>query len=557
VLVGGWGRRALERLDAAAAPGTTFERSGASLGIAGVEGVDEGRWRRWRSGPPSGAFVLVEHDRERDLALVARDPLGGRPLVYARLGNGVLLAEHEHQILDLLPAAPGPDRLALEHWVERGGIPPGRTLYEGISRLPPGHRLVLSREGVADERYWAPRYEGTMSGSREEIAERLRIEAFAAVDRAAGSDRVAVRLSGGLDSACVAAGLAARGAGVGEARALAAVFPGQVETDESELIEATARQTGLELDRVRFEGPAQVLVPALSHIERWRLPPSSPNLFVWEPVAARARELGVTAMLDGEGGDELFGLAPYLIADALRGGRLGQAWSLTARIPGVGESPDPRVRLRALRVFGIGGLAPARARRWRRRRAARRTESSLLTERGLLGLAEFDDRAAERQLDGPLWWRSLAADLGGGGEAFDVAGHMRRSAVDAGVDGCHPFLFDRDLVETVLSTPPRLQFDPVRDRALLRDALRGRIPEQVRTRYAKSHFTPLLVGALAGADGERLAGALAAPRAPIRDFLRPGALEPLLAGRGEGMPAALALRVWRVGIANEWLKALQ
>ena len=556
MLVGGWGARALERLRVAdRGPDSDFEFS-ASLGIAGVEGADAGRWRRWRSGRASGAFVLVEHDRERDVAFVARDHLGARPLVYARLGEGVLFAEHEHQLLALLASAPGPDRLALEHWVERGGVPPGRTLYEGIARLPPAHRLVLSGGGVAVERYWSPRYQGTVEGSREEIVERLRTEAFAAVARAAGSDRVAVRLSGGLDSACVAAGLAARGAAAGSALALAAVFPGQAETDESELIEATARQTGLELDRVRFDGPAAVLAPALSHIERWRLPPASPNLFVWEPVAALAREHGVAAMLDGEGGDELFGLTPYLIADALRGGRLAEAWSLTAGIPGVGEDPDPRVRLRALRVFGVGGLAPARARRWRRRRAAARSESSLLTERALLALAEIDDRSAEQQLDGPLWWRALAADLSGGGEAFDVSGHLRRAAVDSGVDGRHPFLFDRDLVEAVLTTPPRLQFDPVRDRVLLREALRDRIPEQVRTRYAKSHFTPLLVTALAGTDGERLGAGLARPQAPIRSFLRAGALEPLLAARGAGMPAATALRIWRVGTANEWLKAL-
>ena len=259
MLVGGWGKRAEELLSAA--------------GIA----IDGGA------------------------TSVARDHLGARPLVYTRVGDGVLFAEHEHQILDLLPTAPGPDRLAVEHWIERGGIPPGRTLYEGISRLPPAHRLLLSRDGVAVERYWAPRYEGTLEGSREEVVERLRAEAFAAVDRAAGTDRVAVRLSGGLDSACVAAGLAARGAGADGSLALAAVFPGQAETDESELIAATARQTGLELEQVRFEGPAPVLDSALGHIERWRLPPASPNLFVWEPVAALARERGVTAMLDGEG----------------------------------------------------------------------------------------------------------------------------------------------------------------------------------------------------------------------------------------------------------------
>jgi asparagine synthase (glutamine-hydrolysing) len=415
---------------------------------------------------------------------------------------------------------------------------------------------VLAGSGVTVARYWQPRYGGTVTGSREEIAERLRAAAFAAVDRAAGAERVAVRLSGGLDSACVAAGLAARGPVASRPLALAAVFPGAVETDERELIEATAAHTGLALEQVAFDGPALLLAPAQRHIERWRLPPGSPNLFVWEPLTALARSRGVEAMLDGEGGDELFGLAPYLIADALRRGRLGAAWSLAGAIPGVGEHPDPRLRLRALRVFGLGGLVPARTRRRRRRRAAARARGSLLSQRSLLALADLDGEADEDQLDGPLWWRSLAADLIGGGEPFDVSGHLRRAAVAGGVDGRHPFLFDRELAEAVLANPPRLQFDPVRDRTLLRDALRGRIPEQVRGRHAKSHFTPLLVAALAGTEGDELAAALGRPEAPIRAFLRAEPLDRLLARRGAGMAGGTALQLWRLGVANAWLRGL-
>jgi asparagine synthase (glutamine-hydrolysing) len=588
MLLGGWGERALALLDAA--HGTRLERVGR-LAVVGAEGAGEGGWRCWlsgrlgnaaelgaelglpgagatalataaheRSGPAAidllrGSFVLVAADRERERASVARDHLGGRPLVHVRVGDGVLFAEHEHQLLEVLPSVPGPDRLALWHWLERGGIPPGRTLYEGICRVPPGHRLLLSSAGVELERYWAPSYDGTISGSREEIAGRLREEAFAAIDRAAGEERIGVRLSGGLDSACVAAGLATRG-GADGALALAAVFPGQPETDERTLIEATAEHTGLALEQVRFEGEPAVLGPALRHLERWRLPPGSPNLFVWDELAALARQRGVVAMLDGEGGDELFGLAPYLIADALAAGRPGRAWSLAGAIPGIGERPAARLRLRALRVFGIGGLVPTSARRWRRRRAASRDGASLLPSPALLALAEIDPSPSAAGLDGPRWWRSLAADLAAGGEAFDVSAQLRRQAVAGGVDGRHPFLFDRDLVEAVLASPPQLQFDPVRDRALLREGLRGRIPEQVRGRYAKSRFTPLLVGALAGAEGEWAAGLLADREAPIRAYLRESSLELLLARRGTRTSPAEALRLWRVIAADAWLRSL-
>jgi asparagine synthase (glutamine-hydrolysing) len=591
VLTGAWGEEAIGLLaEAAREAGEPLDRLG-SLAVLGAPGATEAGWRCWlsgrltnadeleqhfpvaqpgpvapvalahaRLGSPAcdllrGTFILVAADAERGTASVARDQLGGRPLVYTRVGRGVLFAEHERDLIARLPTAPGPDRRAVTQWIDGGGLPGRRTFYAGIERVPPGHRLALSDSGEVLERYWTPRYEGTVSGTRGELAERLRSETFAAVDReAAGARRPAVRLSGGLDSACVAAGLAARPAGEG-ALAISAVFPGSPETDERDLIEATARQAGLVSELVGFAEPDSILAPALSYVERWRLPSVTPNLFVWEPTMARARELGVDVMLDGEGGDELFGLAPYLIADALRAGRLGSAWKLSAGIPGIGDDPDPRTRLRALRVFGTSALTPPRLRRWRRRRAAAGSEGSFLDREDRLAIADEDERSAWRALDGPRWWRALAADLTGGGDELEVAGQLRRESIDGGIDRRHPLLFDLDLVSAVLANPPRLQFDPIRDRSLLRDALAGYIPEQVRGRYAKSYFTPLLAAALSGPDRGSLLGPLSEPAAPVRSFMRAEALDSTLAQSGP-IPPARAMSLWRIAMIDAWLRSV-
>ena len=448
---------------------------------------------------------MIALDRERATATIVRDHLGGRPLVHALMGGGALFAEHERAIVELLSSTPGPDRLALAQWIERGSVPPGRTLFEGIRRIPPAHRVLLSAGRVAVEPYWRPRYEGVVAGSREAIAERLRTAAFAAVQGAArGARQPAVRLSGGLDSACVAAGLAAQQMSASRALALGTVFPTHPETDERELIQATARHTGLPLELIPFDDRASILAPALEHIDRWSLPPVTPNLFVWKPLMASARRLGVDVMLDGEGGDELFGFAPHLIADMLRTGRALTAWRLTRRIPEVGANAGVRMRLRAMRVYGVSGLIPSALKR-RRRRTASSSPGSLLLAADASALLELADGRQARRLDGPLWWRALAEDLTQAGEALGVSGHLRRESIDERIDRRHPFLFDLDLLRTVLADPPGMQFDPIRDRALLRDALAGHIPEAVRTRYAKSFFTDLAAPG-AAAEGAHLAG---------------------------------------------------
>ena len=541
-----------------------------------------------------GTFVVVAFDRERSTATIVRDHLGGRPLVHVRVGGGALFAEHERALVELLPSTPAPDRLALAGWIEHGGTPPGRTLFEGIRRIPPAHRVELSAGAVAIAPYWRPRYEGLATGSREAVAERLRDAAFAAVARAAeGAQRPAVRLSGGLDSACVAAGLAAeaqaaqgRGAGgaatapaahgpsetsagsavaqaarrmsARRAVALAAVFPNHPATDERELIEATARHTGIPLELISFDDRASILAPALDHIARWSLPPVTPNMFVWRPLMASARALGVDVMLDGEGGDELFGYAPHLFADLLRRGRWPAAWRLTRRIPEVGAYADVRMRMRAIRKYGASPLVPAAVKRLRRRARGARAPGSLLAPADAAALAalEGEEEGLAQRLDGPMWWRALAAELIRADETLGAASQLRRESSDERIDRRHPFLFDLELLQTALTDPPLLQFDPARDRALLRDGLVGKIPEAVRTRHAKSFFTDLLPSGLA-ADGALLAEGPAGADAPVRAFARGEPLDALLREAACPRSPRAAGRLWRAGLADVWLRALE
>jgi asparagine synthase (glutamine-hydrolysing) len=503
-----------------------------------------------------GRFVVVALDRDQGRCLVARDQLGAQPLVHTRVADGVLFAEHERDLLDLLPRTPSPDRLALLQWIENGLTLPGRTLYEGLQRLPAGHRLILGGpEGHASvERWWNIRYEGFEEGSATALAEGLREAAFAAIERAAAGARApAVKLSGGLDSACVAAGLAADGFADGDALALGGSFATHPVADESELIEETARHIHLPLELVAFDPARSMLAPALAHIARWRLPPATPNLFLWQPMMVRARELGVDRMLDGEGGDELFGLAAYLIADMLRSGRLPTAWSLTGRIPGMGLDPGRQIRLRVLRRYGLSPLVPAPVRRRREARAARTVSAgAIIGPADTQALIELRMAPARDRRDGPFWWRFQVESLIDMHDLLDMGAHFRREAVDGNIDVRHPFLYDLQLIETVLRLPPRAQFDPVRDRPLLRDALTGLIPEAVRARHAKSHFTPLVLAGMR-AEETGLIEPLRRADAPVRAYVAPRALDRKIEGSPDDRPMLGAGPLWLVAIANRWL----
>lgn len=129
-------------------------------------------------------------------------------------------------------------------------------------------------------------------------------------------------------------------------------------------------------------------------------------------------------------------------------------------------------------------------------------------------------------------------------------------STDERIDRRHPFLFDLDLLQTALTDPPELQFDPARDRALLRDGLFGHIPEAVRTRHAKSFFTDLLPAGLA-TDGALLAEGPARADAPVRAFVRSRPLEELLGDDAGLRRGRAARRLWQVGLADVWLRSLE
>jgi asparagine synthase (glutamine-hydrolysing) len=499
-----------------------------------------------------GRFVIVAIDRERDRCVVTRDQLGVQPLVYSSTADGVLFAEHECELLDLLPHTPSPDRLALLQWMDRGLTPPGRTFYTGVQRLGAGHRLSLAGRNVRAERWWHLRYAGIEHGDAMALGERLRDAAFAAIERAAADARCAgVKLSGGLDSACVAAGLNAGGLADGRALALGGTFAGYEESDERELIAATAHDTQLPLELIAFDSNSSMLAAASEHIARWRLPPATPNLFLWKPLLTRARELGVDVMLDGEGGDELFAFAPYLIADKLRAGRLHAAWALSGRIPGIGPHPAKDVRVWVLRHYGLLALVPDAVQR-RRERARIATSASLVPPKDAYALFDLGIAHRRDRREGPLWWRHQAEILIDERDDIDMGAHFRREATDAAIDMRHPLLHDLQLIEAALRLPPQAQFDPLRDRPLLRDGLRGLIPEAVRTRHEKSHFTPLVLAGMR-AEEASLIEPLRQADAPVRAYLVAAALDRKIGVAPDQRSTLGAGSLWRVAIANRWL----
>jgi asparagine synthase (glutamine-hydrolysing) len=500
-----------------------------------------------------GAFAEISGNGDR--ALVARDHLGACPLFYASVGPTLYVASEIAPLLALLPRRPEPDWQEVACRLARGVGEHGRTLFSGVREVPAAHTLLADEHGWRLERYWRPEPRPGLADAAPGVAAAaLRAGVEAAIDRHAHrAGSIGVLASGGLDSSAVLAGAAASARSAGRATPAAWLgVPERPELDESAFLDDLVAHCESEAIRVPVRsGP--IVSRAIEYLDRWAVPLEHPGGAFFLPVQEVAAGRGVTALLDGEGGDELFGCEPLLIGDRLRAGDVRGAARLVRALPGV-----PNLNARALAVVARRWVAPAllpphmltTVRRMRSRPAPE----------WLRGAARDAAREPEEdrwQRDGePRWRAHLGWVLTDGRDAFGVHDHLRRISSMAGVQDLHPFL-DVDLIELVLGLPPHLAFDANLDRRLLREAMRGLLPESVRLRRGKVYFGAMLRDALSGQDHDAVDCVLAGGPLELGDLVDRDALIALWRGgpdRCPRGPLAWATESWRAFALELWLR---
>ena len=266
---------------------------------------------------------------------------------------------------------------------------------------------------------------------------------------------------------------------------------------------------------------------------------------------------GVEIMLDGDGGDELFGPRQFVLADRIRAGHPLQALRIAGELPGAGPQVTRRQVARVLGTWGLAGALPHRLHRLGSRVLARRQLPSWFRGRALRDFAASDDPAAWKQLDGPRWWAEPAYALAYGMDEAGVYEHQRRRAALAGLDARHPLL-DFDLVGVGLGQPPLATLDRRFNRPVLRESVAGLLPDSVRLRPQKARFDPLLVSCLSGPDAAGVRQILLDPKAELRAYLDQAGMQRQLfesGGLQERYPFRWMWHVWRLVTAELWLRS--
>jgi len=518
----------------------------------------------------SGMFALALWDRKDRFLLLARDPMGKKPLYYGIGGTTVFFGSQPKAFRPHPKFNAELDRDSLCAFLRFGYVPAPHSIFSGLRQLRPGECVGIAHDGTigAPTRFFdLAAVAAQATRERNDISDDEALDSLdrilgEAVDRRLISDvPLGAFLSGGIDSSLIVALMQARQ--TGRVQTFSVGFT-EAAYDESGYAAAVAAHLGTEHHALRVS-PEEVraAIPAMpTYFDEPFADASQVPTYLLSAFTRRH----VTVALSGDGGDELFGgYRRYRHAlDIL---------ALTARVPAA-LHPLLAAGLRATPcgvLNALGPLLPARfgrtplAGRVRRLAAMLGPDGLERIYRDLVG--QWPDPESlvvgGREPVDPIWTGALAAAVPEFGRRMqlidaltylpdDILVKIDRASMAVGLEARAPLL-DTQVAAFAWSLPNSMIRRDGQEKWLLRRLLARHIPQELIDRPKMGFMFPLaewLRGPL-----RDWAGDLLSPAALAQDgVLRP---EPIARLWREHESGAFdwSYRLWCVLMFQAWRRA--
>jgi asparagine synthase (glutamine-hydrolysing) len=505
-----------------------------------------------------GMFAFAVWDRDKKTLFLARDRVGIKPLYYSLDAGGSLYFGSEIKaILQSGAVAPRLNTAALPDYLANRGTSDNATMYQDILRLEPGHWMKWKDGKISIRKYWdiKARQAGVTDSSSEQklvsdwrdlFEESVRVHLMADVP-------LGMFLSGGIDSSAIAAVMSRA---VDRPIKTFSVAFDDPNANELPFARQVARAFGTDHHEIMV--PSEAYAASLPHLVWHEDEPIGHSASVALYFVSQLAQRHVKVVLTGEGSDELLG-GYYKYRSTIVNLKFAQAYS---------RFTTPGMR----RI--IRSMAGAAARgKWRRRLP--RTflwrepditdlyfdnfavfpaalQVQLLTDGARERMGPADPfrgmRARFDQLeDETLLARLLFTDVKT--YLHELLMKQDQMSMAASLESRVPFL-DHKLVEFSASLPDSLKVRGIATKRVLREAMKGVLPESILTRpkmgfpvplerWLRTDFRPMLEEHLLG------------DRARSRGLFRPECVSRLIqehvagANHTERLWALLNLEIWQ------------
>ena len=243
-----------------------------------------------------GMFAFAIWDAPRQTLLLARDPLGIKPLYFFDSGECFLFASEIRTLLQTGLVPRKVDAEGLFSFLAFGSVYEPRTIVEGIRAVPPGSVVSLEKDKISTNEYWNPLPDPNAGSAVGSISKRLQ---NAVVSHLVSDVPVGVFLSGGIDSSALVALMSRAGV---RATTFSLVFR-ESEFNEAEYSSLIAKRFGSDHHELMMsqQDALSALPMALRAMDQPTI--DGVNTFL---VSSMARAAGVKVAVTGLGADEMF-----------------------------------------------------------------------------------------------------------------------------------------------------------------------------------------------------------------------------------------------------------
>ncbi len=445
-----------------------------------------------------GMFALAILDTERQTLLLARDPLGIKPLYFAQTSEFLAFASEQRPLRSLPGLGRKVDPRRVNEFLCTGLSDNGsHTFLDSVKQLPAGHLMEISLQGPAalmePRRHTRLEPEPIDGMTRIQATDRLRELFLDSVRLHLRSDvPIGSALSGGIDSSSIV--MAMRRLDPSADLHAFCYRAGKEGLDEGPFMALVGQEAEATLHETWATG--EDLLDDLKGLMRAQDDPfGSTSIFAQYRVFRLAREAGIKVMLDGQGADEMLG--GYLSYTGIRVASLMRQWHViqamkllrTAnRLPGRGGD---RIPGRASQVaYAANFLLPKWTKDPLRRLAGYQPawpdwiQATWFRERDMGPARPYEPEVR----NGNLLNAQLRLTL----EETSLPNLLRyedRNSMAHGVESRVPFL-DPPLVRFALGLPEAWIIDQhAVTKSIFRDAMRGLVPNAVLDRMDKIGFS--------------------------------------------------------------------
>jgi len=501
-----------------------------------------------------GMFAFAIWDARKERLFLARDRLGQKPLAYYWDNERLVFGSSIQSILQAPGIPRKVDAEALHDYLTYQYVPHPRTMFRGIKKLPPAHRLVFEKGRMKVDRYWLPEFDEDPAMTEKQCADRVRGLLEEATKLRLISDvPLGAFLSGGIDSSIVV-GLMSRQ--MKEPVRTFSIGFEERKYNELDYARIASRQFHTEHKEFVVRPKAVEIIPEL--VRHFDEPFADSSAIPTYYVSRMTREF-VTVALTGDAGDECF--AGYPRYRAAKIGELADrmprfvrhffAWRGWQKVPASVEQKTVRRRAKKL-VRAIAQEPAQRYMMW----------ISIFDEASKRFLYTDDFAARVQDRDSFEFLRQYYAIAGNtdflGRTTFvdmmtylpcDLLAKVDVTSMAHSLEARSPFL-DHKLIEFVATIPTRFKLRRLTAKHILKRAFADLLPPPILKRKKMGFGVPIAEW-FRGELAPYLREVLLDPTAVDRGYFRRESVQELI-DQHTGRRADHGYRLWALLMLELW-----